>query len=112
MSTTREQAERARRAFLKLSTTADRTAILSEIASALEKNAGAIFEANQKDLVEAKNSISEPLYKRLIFNESKLRDVVEGIRQLALMDDPLGRVLEKKSWMTASSSARFRLRSV
>ena len=95
MSTTREQAERARRAFLKLSTTADRTAILSEIASALEKNAAAIFEANQKDLVEAKNSISEPLYKRLIFNESKLRDVVEGIRQLARMDDPLGRVLEQ-----------------
>ena len=45
--------------------------------------------------MEAKNSISEPLYKRLIFNESKLRDVVEGIRQLAHMDDPLGRVLEK-----------------
>jgi len=96
MSTTREQAERARRAFLKLSTTANRTAILSEIASALEKNTAAIFEANQKDLAEAKNSIAEPLYKRLIFNESKLRDVVEGIRQLARMDDPLGRVLEQK----------------
>src|SRR5436190_10882921 len=96
MTTTREQAERARAAFLKLSTTVDRTAILSEIASALENNAAAIFEANTKDLAEAKNSIAEPLYKRLIFNESKLRDMVEGIRQLARMDDPLGRVLEQK----------------
>jgi glutamate-5-semialdehyde dehydrogenase len=31
-----------------------------------------------------------------MFNDSKLRDVVEGIRQLARMDDPVGRVLEEK----------------
>jgi glutamate-5-semialdehyde dehydrogenase len=93
--TTRQQAERARKAFLKLSTTADRTAILTEIAAALEKNVPAIFEANKKDLAEAKGSISEPLYKRLILDESKLRDVVEGIRFLARMEDPLERVLEK-----------------
>jgi glutamate-5-semialdehyde dehydrogenase len=95
MSTTRQQAEQARKAFLKLSTTADRTAILTGVASALEQNAEAIFEANKKDLAEAKGSISEPLYKRLILNESKLRDVVAGIRQLAQMDDPIGRVLEE-----------------
>jgi glutamate-5-semialdehyde dehydrogenase len=95
MSTTRQQAEQARKAFLKLSTTADRTTILTGVASALEQNAEAIFEANKKDLAEAKGSISEPLYKRLILNESKLRDVVAGIRQLAQMDDPIGRVLEE-----------------
>lgn len=95
MSSTRQQAEQARKAFLKLSTTADRTAILTGVASALEQNAAAIFEANKKDLAEAKGSIAEPLYKRLILNESKLRDVVAGIRQLAQMDDPLGRVLEE-----------------
>ncbi len=95
MSTTRQQAEQARKAFLKLSTTADRTAILNEVAAALEQNSAAIFEANKKDLSEAKGSITEPLYKRLILNESKLRDVVLGIRQLAQMNDPLGRVLEE-----------------
>jgi glutamate-5-semialdehyde dehydrogenase len=95
MSNTREQAEKAHKAFLKLSTTADRTAILTEMAAALEKNAAAIFDGNKKDLAEAKGSISEPLYKRLIFDEAKLRDVVDGIRQLARMDDPVGRILEK-----------------
>ena len=95
MSTTRDQAERAQRAFLKLSTTADRTAILKEMAAALESNAETIFKANKKDLAEAKGSIAEPLYKRLIFNDAKLRDVVDGIRQLARMQDPIGRVLEK-----------------
>lgn len=95
MSETRRQAERAREAFLKLSTTADRTAILREVAEALRKNAQSIFEANSKDLNEAKGKIAEPLYKRLILNEAKLRDVIDGIRQISEMPDPLGRVLEE-----------------
>src|SRR5688572_13340276 len=93
MSTTRQQAERARKAFLKLSTNVDRTAILNEIASTLEENATVIFNANKDDLSKAKGSIPEPLYKRLILNETKLNDVVAGIRQLAEMDDPVGRIL-------------------
>ena len=95
MNETRHQAERAREAFLKLSTTVDRTAVLREAAEALRKNASSIFEANAKDLAEAKGKIAEPLYKRLILNEAKLKDVIDGIEQIAKMDDPVGRVLEK-----------------
>jgi glutamate-5-semialdehyde dehydrogenase len=95
MSETRQQAERARQAFYKLSTTADRTAILNDVAAALQQNAKTVFEANQKDLAEAKGAIAEPLYKRLILNDAKLRDVVDGVKQIANMPDPLGRVLEE-----------------
>jgi glutamate-5-semialdehyde dehydrogenase len=96
MNQTRQQAECARKAFLKLAAGADRTAILKDIAGALRRNAEAIFEANRKDLAEAKASgISEPLYKRLILNESKLRDVVAGIEQIAAMEDPVGRIVEE-----------------
>jgi len=63
---TREQAERARKAFLKLSTTTDRTAILKDLAPAIAQNASTILDANQRDLAEAKGKIGEPLYKRLI----------------------------------------------
>lgn len=94
MNETRLQAERAREAFLRLSTTVDRTAVLREAAEALRKNASSIFEANAKDLAEAKGKIAEPLYKRLVLNEAKLRDVIDGIEQIATMDDPVGRVLE------------------
>jgi glutamate-5-semialdehyde dehydrogenase len=94
MNETRQQAERARKAFLKLSTSVDRTAILNEIAFALRSGAAGIFEANKRDLDSAKASgIAEPLYKRLVFNEAKLRDVVSGIEQIARMDDPVGRVI-------------------
>src|SRR5215468_9391375 len=94
MTETRQQAERARKAFLKLSTGVDRTAVLNEIASALRSGAAGIFAANHRDLDSAKASgIAEPLYKRLVFNESKLRDVISGIEQIAGMDDPVGRVV-------------------
>src|SRR5215813_10143996 len=92
----RQQAERARNAFLKLAAGRNRTAILKDIAAALRENASSIFEANKKDLAEAKAAgIAEPLYKRLVLNESKLRDVISGIEQIAAMDDPVGRVVEE-----------------
>jgi glutamate-5-semialdehyde dehydrogenase len=72
----------------------DRTAVLHEIAAALRGNASTIFAANKSDLDASKAAgIAEPLYKRLIFNELKLRDVVGGIEQIARMDDPVGRVI-------------------
>ena len=96
MNETRQQAEQARRAFLKLAAGMDRTAILRDIATALRENAASIFEANQKDLAEAKAAgIAEPLYKRLILNEPKLRDVITGIEQIAAMEDPVGRVVQE-----------------
>jgi len=96
MNETRQQAEHARRAFLKLAASMDRTAILKDIATALRENAASIFEANQKDLAEAKAAgIAEPLYKRLILNEPKLRDVITGIEQIAAMEDPVGRVVQE-----------------
>jgi glutamate-5-semialdehyde dehydrogenase len=96
MNEMRQQAERARKAFLRLSTSVDRTAILHEIATALRSGEAGIFEANKRDLDCAKASgIAEPLYKRLVFNEAKLRDVVSGIEQIAKMDDPVGRVVSE-----------------
>ena len=96
MNETRQQAERARQAFLKLAASADRTAILKDIAVALRQNATSIFEANEKDLTEAKAAgIGAPLIKRLLMNEPKLRDVVAGIEQIAAMEDPVGRVVQE-----------------
>ena len=95
MNETRQQAERARRAFLKLSTSINRTAILKEAAAALRQEAGSLFEANARDLVQAQGKIAEALYKRLVLNEPKLRDVISGIEEIWEMEDPVGRVLEE-----------------
>jgi glutamate-5-semialdehyde dehydrogenase len=92
MSETRQQAEQARAAYFKLAN-ADRTQILKDIAQAIRDGAAQILAANKKDLDAAQGTIAAPLYKRLILNEPKLRDLVNGIEQLAGMPDPVGKVL-------------------
>src|SRR5690242_20221195 len=94
MNGIRQQAEQARKAFLKLSTSVDRTDVLNGIARALREKAGEIFAANQRDLDAARSAgIAEPLAKRLVLNEPKLRDVIRGIEYIARMEDPVGRVV-------------------
>ena len=95
MIETRQQAERAREAFYRISTTADRTAILSEMAAALDSRAAEIFAANEKDLAAAEGTLAKPLFKRLGFDAAKLADVTNGIRQIAAMEDPVGRVIQE-----------------
>ena len=95
MTETRQQAERARKAFLKLSAVVDRSAILKEVAAALRQHASSIFAANARDLAEAKEKIAEPLCKRLVLNESQLHEVITGIEQISEMKDPVGCVLEE-----------------
>jgi glutamate-5-semialdehyde dehydrogenase len=92
MSETRKQAEGARQAYFKLAT-ADRSQVLKDLARALRDHSEEIFSANKKDLEAAEGHIAPPLYKRLVINEAKLRDLVDGIEQLATTPDPVGCVL-------------------
>jgi glutamate-5-semialdehyde dehydrogenase len=93
--TVRQQAERARQAFLKLASCGSRSAMLHEIAAAIQASSARVLEANKRDLDNSKDSLSQSLYKRLVLNEPKLRDVIGGIHQIADMPDPLGRVIEE-----------------
>jgi len=95
MNETRNQAERARKAFLRLSSSPHRTDVLEGIAAALDARRADILAANKTDLEQAKEVLSPPLYKRLLLNPSKLDDVIEGVRQVAAKPDPVGRVLEE-----------------
>src|SRR5262245_34761477 len=92
MSETRKQAECARQAYFKLAT-ADRSQVLKDMARAIRDHSSEIFTANKKDLEAARGEIAPPLYKRLVINDAKLRDLVDGIEQLAGAQDPVGRVL-------------------
>jgi glutamate-5-semialdehyde dehydrogenase len=71
-------------------------AALLAVAAALADNAGAIEAANQKDLQAASQmvkggNLSESLYQRLKLDKTKLLGVVEGVRQIAAMADPVGK---------------------
>ncbi len=62
-------------------------------AQELEARREMIFAANALDLEAAKaEGLSAPALKRLCFDEGKLADVCRGLRALAAMEDPIGRV--------------------
>ena len=92
---TREVAKRAREASFSLaaSPAALRNGALLAAADALEARAQEIFDANRRDMDAAQESgLAAPVLKRLKFDENKLRDVCMGLRDLAKMEDPIGKV--------------------
>ena len=69
---------------------------LLAIADALTANKEAIFSANAQDMENAKKTdLAMPLQKRLLFDEHKLSDVVEGLKSLTKLSDPVGKELLK-----------------
>lgn len=71
---------------------------LEKIAEAFEKNKSEIFEANRKDLEEAENllktgEITQSAFNRLKLDENKMRDMILGIRDIAKLQDPVGKKL-------------------
>ncbi|MFA5570268.1 MAG: glutamate-5-semialdehyde dehydrogenase [Sphaerochaetaceae bacterium] len=74
-----------------------RNEMLEAIASELESSVKEIEEANNKDLLKAQQENLElPLQKRLLFNSKKIASSVEGIRQVAALADPIGKVKERR----------------
>lgn len=71
---------------------------LLKIADELEKNKQKIFQANEQDLNEAENlvksgEITQATFNRLKLNENKMRDMLQGIRDIAKLDDPINKKL-------------------
>lgn len=91
-----EEAARAARAAsyaLAASGAKARNDALLAVADGLCAHQDAIFEANAEDLARAQAAgIAAPTLKRLRFDAGKLAEVCAGLRALAAMDDPIGRV--------------------
>ena len=71
---------------------------LLRIADNLEKNKTEIFEANKKDLHDAESlitsgEISKSTFNRLKLDENKMRDMIQGIRDVAKLEDPVNKKL-------------------
>ncbi len=67
---------------------------LEAMADALLEHADAILAENAKDLEAAKGTVSDVMLDRLALSRARIEGMVEGIRQVAALPDPVGRVLE------------------
>jgi len=69
--------------------------VLKEMAKALIENVEKILEANKKDLEYAeRNNLSSALKDRLLLTEKRVLDMANSVEQIALLKDPVGRVLD------------------
>lgn len=89
-------AVRARAAAGELAklSTAEKNAALEAIAVALEKNAAEIRAANAADVAKAKeNGLSAAMVDRLTLTDARFQSMVEGVRHIATLPDPVGGTL-------------------
>lgn len=71
--------------------------VLREVADALIANTDYILKENAKDIENGKrNHMPEGLLDRLALSEKRITDMAEGLRQVALLDDPIGSVSAMK----------------
>jgi len=98
-----EIAKKAKQASLKIAEidTSIKNQALNSIADAFEADKDAIFEANKQDLAEAEKlvengEINKSTFNRLKLDENKMRDMIQGVRDIVLLDEPIGKVLLKR----------------
>jgi glutamate-5-semialdehyde dehydrogenase len=75
----------------------ERNRALEAMAVAIESDADAILAANAADTEAAEKEVaagemSQPILERLVLTEAKIADMVRGVRAVAALPDPLGRV--------------------
>jgi glutamate-5-semialdehyde dehydrogenase len=96
-----EKSRKAKEASLKLgvASTPVKNAALEKMAEHIERRMEEIIRENRKD-VEAAESRGVPasLIDRLLLNEKRVREMAEGLRQVASLPDPIGEIVE--GWRT------------
>ena len=89
-----KSAGNACRALLNLSDE-KRSAVLCDLADAIEASAAQLLAANARDLAVMERT--NPLYDRLLLSEDRLRGIAADMRKVAALPSPLGKVLADRT---------------
>ena len=97
------QARAAARELARL-TTAEKNECLLAMAEALEQNRDDVRKANARDMeIAAQTGLSSALLDRLRLDDTGVAAMVTGLREVAALPDPVGRVLDRRVRPTASN---------
>ncbi|MCP3707496.1 glutamate-5-semialdehyde dehydrogenase [Paraburkholderia sp. CNPSo 3274] len=90
------RARKASRAMARASTAA-KNAALEAVAQAIERDAQQLKDANARDLARAKEKGHDAAFiDRLTLSDKALKTMVEGLRQVAALADPIGEISNLK----------------
>src|SRR6266566_4502707 len=88
-----KRARAAARALARMSTERKNAALLA-MADQLHASGGAILRANSKDVEKATaDQLSLPMIDRLRLDEKRIQGMADGIREVAALEDPAGKVI-------------------
>ena len=76
-------------------TTVQKNTALEAMADALLTHMDSIMEANQKDIDRASATIAPVMLDRLRLTPDRIKAMASGIREVAALPDPVGRVLSE-----------------
>ncbi len=91
-----EQGRKARVAarYLATASTTIKNEALMAMADTLETNIPELLKANQVDLENGREQgLSSALLERLTLDDSRVKDMAQGLREIAALPDPVGEVL-------------------
>ena len=89
-----KEAKAAKSALSSLSAEEKNEALL-KMAESLVLSCDKILEENKKDLADAKGKISNVMLDRLALSKERIEGMSNGIKEVVLLPDPVGRVLER-----------------
>ena len=93
--TTREIIENTRNAknTLLTITSEEKNKALMAMADAIMANEAYILSANDQDMAAARGRIADSMLDRLLLTSARLSAMAEGIRAVAALQDPIGKLL-------------------
>ncbi len=95
--TTKELLIKAKNAKSKLNSVSVEqiNSALNSMADALVKNTDKILTENAKDIENARGTISDVMIDRLALSEKRIKDMADGVKNVALLPSPIGRVIKR-----------------
>ncbi len=87
-----EEAKKAGRIMASLSS-GIKNDLLNQMASALESQSQELIDANENDLVAARQrELAPAMVDRLVLNEERIQSMADGLREVAALPDPVGEI--------------------
>lgn len=101
---------RAAAAFIAKASSAQKNAALEAIAAQIDVNRSTLLAANERDIVAGQAKGLEPaLLDRLELTPTRIDAMLEGLRQVAGLDDPVGAISEMKPRPSGIQVGRMRV---
>lgn len=98
MQSVLEQAKKGREAsvILRQCSSDQKNRFLNILADLIVERSEQLLQANQKDL-ESSQALSSSIIRRLTLSSQSVLSISEGVRQVAILSDPVGEVIESIS---------------